>query len=411
MSAPVVSFENVWKSYPRWPSGTRTLRSIATRRVPLLARAGQKWALSDVSFEVAAGGSLGIIGPNGAGKSTCLRVAAGLGRIHRGRVDAPADAAAVLSLGDTLDPTLSGRENALTAALVDGWSLDEARALLPRVAEFAELEEEFDAPVRTYSDGMRVRLAFAVVAQAQPEVLLVDEVISVGDLAFQSRCADRIRDMRARGTTLVLASHDLELVQRECEVALWLDQGEPRLLGSAEDVVAAYREATHERVLAQTPAPSADTQGHLELGRDRVGTQELTLDRVVRGSGGGSAGVVALGDALTITLGLTNHGPPVTDPIVQVKISREVDEMRCFEVSSKDAGRPIGRVAAGAEVALTLERVDLLPGDYVVDIGIYSSDWETTYDYHWHGYRFRVTGSTPARGLVGPPQSWSAVPR
>jgi lipopolysaccharide transport system ATP-binding protein len=405
VSAAVVSFDGVWKSYPRWPSGTRTMRAVATRRVPLLARSGRNWALSDISFEVAAGGSLGIIGPNGAGKSTCLRAAAGLGRIHRGRVDVPADAAAVLSLGDTLDATLSGRENALTAALVDGWSLGEARALLPRIAEFAELEEQFDAPVRTYSDGMRVRLAFAVVAQAQPEVLLVDEVISVGDLAFQSRCADRIRDMRAHGTTLVLASHDLDLVQRECEQALWLEHGEQRMLGPAQEVVAAYREAAHQRVLERTPSPAAAGEGELVLGRDRVGTQELTIDSV------SVPGVVALGAPLTIELQMTNHGAPLQDPIVQVRIARGGDHTQVFEVSSKDAGAPLGRIGAGGEVALTLERVDLLPGDYLVDVAVYSGDWDTTYDYHHHAYRFRVMGHTPSRGFVGPPLRWRAVPR
>src|SRR5690349_14831113 len=158
---PALRFQRVWKSYPRWPSGTRTVRALVTRRLPLLGRSGRTWALSDVSFEVPTGGSLGIIGPNGAGKSTLLRLAAGLGRANRGMIDPPDDAAAVLSLGDTLDPSLSGRENALTAALVDGWPLDQAKRMLGPIAEYAELEEQFDAPVRTYSDGMRVRLAFA----------------------------------------------------------------------------------------------------------------------------------------------------------------------------------------------------------------------------------------------------------
>ena len=406
MSETAVSFEHVWKSYPRWAVGDSTLRARMTRRVPLIARKGRTWALSDVSFELARGGSLGIIGPNGAGKSTLLRVAAGLGRIHRGSVAVPADAAAVLNLGDTLDWDLSGRENALTAALVDGWSLAEAKALLPRIVEFAELEEQFDAPVRTYSDGMRVRLAFAVVAQARPEVLLVDEVISVGDLAFQARCAQRIREMRADGTTLVLASHDLDFVQRECDLALWLDHGEQRLIGPAAEVVAAYREAAHARVVERTPAPESRTAGgRLELGHDRVGTQELTIDDVALEP------VVGIGGALTIALTLTNHAGPVENPIVQMKITRASDQVPCFEVSSKDAGQPVGRVNAGAEVSLTLERVDLIPGDYLVDVAVYSADWDTTYDYHWRAYRFRVTGVTPSRGLLSPPQRWSADPR
>jgi lipopolysaccharide transport system ATP-binding protein len=400
-----LAFHRVWKSYPRWPSGTRTVRALVTRRMPLLGRSGRTWALSDVSFDVPAGGSLGIIGPNGAGKSTLLRLAAGLGRASRGAIDPPEDAAAVLSLGDILDPKLSGRENALTAALVDGWSLDEAKRLLGPVAEYAELEEQFDAPVRTYSDGMRVRLAFAVIAQARPGVLLVDEVISVGDLAFQARCAATIREMRGQGTTLVLASHDLGLVERECEQALWLDHGKPRILGPAADVVAAYREAAHARVVEETPPP-AHLGGRLELRRDRVGTQQLTIDSVAI-----EPPVVGRGAGATFTLELTNHGEPVTDPIVEVKVARADDDALCFHTTTRDSGTALGRVSRGATVSLGLERVDLLPGVYTVDVAVYSADWETTFDYHWHGYEFTIAGEAPSRGLLAPPQRWSSRPR
>jgi lipopolysaccharide transport system ATP-binding protein len=376
-----------------------------TRRVPLLGRSGRTWALSDVSFEVPRGGSLGIIGPNGAGKSTLLRLAAGLGRVSRGTIDPPDDAAAVLSLGDILDPTLSGRENALTAALVDGWTLAEARRLLDPIAQYAELEEQFDAPVRTYSDGMRVRLAFAVVAQARPAVLLVDEVISVGDLAFQARCAETIRSMRAEGTTLVLASHDLGLVERECGQALWLDHGQPRMLGPAADVVAAYRDAANARVVERTPAP-ARVGGRLELRRNRVGTQELTIDAVTI-----EPAVVGGGRPLGFRLELSNHGAPVNDPIVELKLTRLDDDTLCFHATTRDAGIALGRVTSGASVSLELERVDLLPGAYTVDAAVYSADWQTTYDYHWHGYEFTVAGEARSRGLLAPPQRWSSTRR
>jgi lipopolysaccharide transport system ATP-binding protein len=400
-----IAFHRVWKSYPRWPSGTRTVRALVTRRVPLLGRSGRTWALSDVSFDVPAGGSLGIIGPNGAGKSTLLRLAAGLGKATRGAIDPPDDAAAVLSLGDILDPKLSGRENALTAALVDGWTIDEAKRLLGPIAEYAELEEQFDAPVRTYSDGMRVRLAFAVIAQARPGVLLVDEVISVGDLAFQARCAATIREMRTQGTTLVLASHDLGMVERECDQALWLDHGEPRMMGTAADVVAAYRAAAHARVVEATPAPSA-LGGRLELQRDRVGTQQLTIDALAI-----EPPVVGRGERLAFRLDLTNHGEPVTDPIVELKVTRVDDDTLCFHTTTRDSGVAVGRIGAGATVSLALERVDLLPGAYAVDVAVYSADWNTTYDYHWHGYEFTVAGEAPSRGLLSPPQSWEAETR
>jgi ABC-type glutathione transport system ATPase component len=252
---------------------------------------------------------------------------------------------------------------------------------------------------------MRVRLAFAVIAQARPGVLLVDEVISVGDLAFQARCAATIREMRAEGTTLVLASHDLGLVERECEHALWLDHGEPRMLGPAAEVVAAYREAAHARVVETTPAP-ASLGGRLELRRDRVGTQQVTIDAVAI-----EPPVVGRGDRLTFRLELANPGEPVSDPIVELKVTRVDDDTLCFHTTTRDSGIAVGRLNAGAAVSLALERVDLLPGAYTVDVAVYSADWDTTFDYHWHGYEFTVAGDAPGRGLLSPPQSWSSEPR
>ena len=371
--------EGVWKQYSRWPGGERTLRSVLTRRVPLLGRRGHAWALKDVSFEVPSGGSLGVLGRNGAGKSTLLRLSAGLSRPTRGSLTANGDAAAVLNLGDTFDPLLSGRENALIAALVEGWNPAEARTLIPAITEFAELEEHIDAPVRTYSDGMRMRLAFAVVAQLHPKLLLVDEVISVGDLAFQSKCMERIAEMRESGTALLLASHDLGLIEHQCERALWLERGEMRAYGPASEVVAAYREAAHQRVLEQTP-PS--------LPAGRVGTQQVTIENVTVSPTG-------------VSLELVNHGEPVLDPIVEVRLTREADDVLLLRTTTKDSGASVGRVADRARVAVSFDGPP--PGRYAVDVGVYSNDWETTFDYQWHAYSLEMPGRPQGRWVVDPP--------
>jgi ABC-type polysaccharide/polyol phosphate transport system ATPase subunit len=165
-----VRLEQVWKSYPRWSGETRTLRGIVSRRVPLIARGseGRHWALRDISLAAAPGESVGVIGPNGAGKSTLLRLASGLGRPTRGTIQVPARTASVLSFDSWFDLNLTGRENAMSALVVNGWRRSQARALIPSVIEFAELEGFADAPVRTYSEGMKLRLAFGVVAQLRP---------------------------------------------------------------------------------------------------------------------------------------------------------------------------------------------------------------------------------------------------
>ncbi len=221
-----ISLDGVWKSYPRWSAGTRTLRGIVTQRLPMVARGkDRRWVLSDVSLRAGPGESVGLIGPNGAGKSTLLRLAAGLGRPTRGTVERPDSTAAVLNFDSWFDGELTGRENAVTALVVNGWRRAQASALLPAVLEFAELEDFADAPVRTYSEGMKLRLAFGVVAQLRPAALLIDEVIAVGDLRFQAKCMERIQDLRENGTTLVVASHDLDYIVANCDHALWLQAG------------------------------------------------------------------------------------------------------------------------------------------------------------------------------------------
>ena len=399
MSAPI-SFDAVWKGYPVWPSGRRTLQSIATRRAPLLLRrATRRWALKDVTFEVAPGQCAGVIGRNGAGKSTLLRLAAGLGRPTRGHIGVADDAAAVLSLGDTLHPSLTGRENAMTAAVVAGLSRAEARRLLPAMIEFAELEDVADAPLRTYSDGMRLRLAFSVVAQLEPRVLLVDEVLAVGDLRFQAKCLARVRELRDAGATVLLASHDLGLVRRECGQVAWLDAGHLVSYGETTEVVESYEEAARERARAATPV--AEQEGPLRLGDNRVGTQQATIESVDL-----AGGEIASGDPLTVRLRLNAPGGAVEAPILSVAIRRAADDVLCCELDTRGSGVSLGTLDRPATIELAFDRLDLAPGDHVVDVGLYSADWETVYDYHWHNYALHVTGPGGVKGALRPPHGW-----
>src|SRR5215218_8731023 len=202
-----IRFEAVWKSYPRW--GARTPREALDRRVPGLLGGGERrWVLRDVSFTVGRGEFTGVIGLNGAGKSTLLRLAAGLTSPTRGRVWLPEETAAILNLGDLFDLSLTGRENALTSALAAGISPRRARELMPQIVAFAELEGFEDAPLRTYSDGMRLRLAFGVLAQLSPDALLLDEVIAVGDVRFRQQCLDYVRNRcNDGGAGVLFASH------------------------------------------------------------------------------------------------------------------------------------------------------------------------------------------------------------
>ena len=403
-----IHLDRVWKSYPSWTAGSRTLRGVVSRRMPLLVRGGERrWALRDVSLEVQRGDSVGVIGPNGAGKSTLLRLVSGLGRPTRGDLAVSGDTAAVLSLGDAFDLSLSGSENAMTTAVIAGFRRAEARRLVPAMLEFAELEPFADAPVRTYSEGMKLRLAFGVVAQLRPQVLLLDEVIAVGDLRFQAKCMEWIHEMRSQGATLLFASHSLEQVRAECRQVVWLQGGAVRAFGEAETVIAAYQDESRSQTVARTPAPQVGAPAALELRRNRFGSQELVIENVVlSGADGAQAAEVASGSPLTVTLDLVRTEAPVHDPIVGVAIHRLSDGVVCWDTSTEAAGVRLAAFENRRRVELVVERLDLLPGEYALDVGVYPPSWEFAYDYHWQAYPFQVTGPGGEKGVFRPPHRW-----
>jgi homopolymeric O-antigen transport system ATP-binding protein len=398
--------EGVWKAYPRWRGTGRTLRGIVARRAPLFARRDKAWALRDVSLRVGKSHSVGLIGRNGSGKSTLLRLASGLGVPTLGSVSVSDNTASVLSLGDTFDANLTGTENALTAAIVAGWRRADARRVVTRVLEFAELEEAADAPLRTYSDGMKLRLAFGVVAQLEPEVLLLDEVMAVGDLAFHAKCMARIREMRDAGATVVLASHNLGQVVEECDHALWLDAGQLRAYGEAADVVAQYEEAARAETLARTPPPSDADGGPLVLRENRVGTQEVTIERVELSGSQGPVEEIETGAPLSVAMALRTRAGGVLDPIVGLAIHRVSDGLVCYDSTTAADGVRLGRIDGEAVVRIEFDRLDLLPGEHRLDIGVYSADWETVYAFPWQAYPLRVVGTGGDKGVFRPPHRW-----
>lgn len=200
-------------------------------------------ALRDVSLTIARGASLGVIGSNGSGKTTLLRLIARVLRPTVGRVRVRGRIAPLLDLVGGFHPDLTGRDNIVLNGTLLGLRRHEIRARIDSIVDFAEIGRFIDAPLRTYSAGMILRVGFAVATDIEPDVLVIDEALGVGDERFQLRCAARMDRLRARGVTFVLVSHDLHSVQRLCSQVLWLDGGRIRMIGPAEDVIPAYREA------------------------------------------------------------------------------------------------------------------------------------------------------------------------
>jgi len=220
------------------------------------------WALRNVSIDVARGTSLGIIGRNGAGKSTLFKLLAGITAPTTGRIVLNGRVAALIEVGSGFHPELTGRENVFLSGSLLGMKRREIASKLNRIVEFAGVERFIDTPVKWYSSGMYVRLGFAIAAHLEPHILLVDEVLAVGDAEFQARCLQRIQELKAQGTTNLFISHDLTAIERLCDSAVLLERGEMAATGAPADVVATY----HRRLIAHANAPGEPVAKALKSG-------------------------------------------------------------------------------------------------------------------------------------------------
>ena len=233
--------KDLGKQYRRYPKDRAwTLQEVFQWGVRRIRPIHIFWALRDVSFTVSPGHMLGIVGRNGAGKSTLLRVLSGVSRPDEGAVEMFGRVDALLDLGTGFHPDLTGRENVYVNGVINGLTRREVTQRFDSIVAFAELEDFIDSPLRTYSTGMQMRLAFAVATHTHPDILLIDEVLAVGDAAFQRKCLDRIGQFKAEGCSIVLVSHDTELVAELCDEALWLRGGVVAAYGTGADVVKRY---------------------------------------------------------------------------------------------------------------------------------------------------------------------------
>jgi len=244
-SKPAIILENVSVRYRLPSERIGTLKEYAIRLLQRRLKHREFWAIKDLDLNIQQGEVFGIVGDNGAGKSTLLKVISKVLRPTTGRVRIYGKIAPLLELGAGFHPELSGRENVFLNGALLGYSHDEMSQVFDEIVEFSELAEFIDAPIRTYSSGMYARLGFAVATAHQPEILIVDEILSVGDEAFQRKCTDRIAGFRENGATVLMVSHNLDLIAGMCNRAAWLDHGKLIHIGNAEEVVAKYREGVH----------------------------------------------------------------------------------------------------------------------------------------------------------------------
>src|SRR3954471_13170251 len=332
----------VYRRYSRRHQFTTLKSALLSRSLTRDLRPDETFAaVRDVTFTVPRGRTLGVIGRNGSGKSTLLKLVAGITKPTTGTVDVNGRISALIELGAGFHPEISGRENVFINGIMLGLTKREVARRFDEIVEFAEMKEFIDAPVKTYSSGMYVRLGFAVAIHVDPDVLLVDEVLAVGDEGFTHKCLDKFSDFRRRGKTILLVTHSLGLVERMCDEALWIDDGRGRASGDPRRVVGAYitdversEEASltaadaRARVQADAapaaweppPVPSGANaaggetpQDMFRAGEGRWGSREVAItDVAFLAADGTPAHVFPCGEAMTIVLRL-RAASPVTD--------------------------------------------------------------------------------------------------
>jgi ABC-2 type transport system ATP-binding protein len=332
------------------------------------------WALRDVTFDVAEGESLALIGHNGSGKSTLLKVIAGILRPTEGSVRQRGRIAALLELGAGFHMELTGRENVYLNSAFLGLSRKETDAVYDDVVAFAELEEFMETAVKFYSSGMLVRLGFAVAVHVDPEILLIDEVLAVGDEAFQARCLERVRWFQKEGRTIVLVSHALDLVRQLCDQAVMLDHGKVHAIGAPDDVVREMRMTILHRDLAY-----AHDEGTKEI---EIAEAQLMRDGVPLD------GSLRPGETLSLQVDLVVH-EPVDDPVVSFALHDGTNNFM-FGGDTAREQLSLGRLDAPRRVRFDLGPLPFTGGKYWVTLGVHSRDNQRVYHVQDQRYSFDV---------------------
>jgi len=367
------------------------------------------WALKDINIEVETGETVGLLGHNGSGKSTLLKCIAGILQPTSGEIRTVGRMAALLELGAGFHPDLSGRENVFLNASLLGVSRKEVERKFDDIVAFAELEPHIDQQVKYYSSGMYVRLGFAVAVNMDPDILLVDEVLSVGDELFQRKCLDRVKLFQREGRTIVFVTHSVDQVRLICNRAVVLDQGEMVACGAPGPAIRTYREHLLERqryhealVLGLVDANEPSTGAELPvtvLTHEEMRNLEVKITSVrFEYPDCESQRYVVSGDPLTIAIGY-EASRAVDDLVVGVAVY-DMEGRLLFGWNTDTIGVALGTVEGRGEISFGINSLPLLDGTYPVTIGIHSKDEATVYDWHEQRENFEVMSSSRSVGVL-----------
>jgi len=427
---PAIELTGVSKIYRRY--GGRqfsTLKSALLQRSILrdLNPAETFAAVTDVSFAVPKGSTFGVVGRNGSGKSTTLKLVAGITKPTTGTVTVQGRISALIELGAGFHPEISGRENVFINGIMLGLSRREIQRRFDEIVEFAELAEFIDAPVKTYSSGMYMRLGFAVATHVDPDVLLVDEVLAVGDEGFTHKCLDKFAEFKRRGKTILLVTHSLGLVERFCDEAVWLDAGRKRAQGDPKRVIGSYvtdverqeeqfLRATDEKHRQEADEPAGEAEaGPIDAGEaaedlsrateGRWGSGEVEITEVaLMNDQGLTTHIFHTGEAVTLRLGVRARRP-VKDVVFGIGIFN-AEGVAVYGTNTDVEEHDTESLNGTGEVRLDIEALDLVEGTYKLDVAVHKRDG-APYDYHRLLYTFRMKSRLKDVGIYRPRHRWT----
>lgn len=380
----------------------------------------QTKAIDDLTLRIPRGASVGIIGRNGSGKSTFLKLVTGIYQPTSGTISVLGRVAALIELGAGFHPDFTGRENLHLSGIMHGLSREEIAGRFDQIVEFAELANVIDDPVRTYSSGMFMRLGFSIAVHTEPDILLVDEVLAVGDAGFVAKCKDKIAQLRKEGRTLLLVTHDLESVERWCDEVIWIDSGVVQERGYPRRVIDAYRAFVERReeedLLSDEHAEAAppensniDIPSKEEVPEKlRWGSREVEITQVsLVGEDRGEKRVFHCNEPLTVEIRYALHADRtelIKDLVFGVGINR-VDGVSIFGTNTDIDGvqcKPDSKVGV---VSFKIAQLALTDGTFFLDVAAHRQDGYP-YDYHKGAVQFSVRSSGRGIGIISPERSW-----
>ncbi len=385
--------DNLGKAYKTYPNqGARLAEWVLPGSKP---RHSLKWVLQNVSFQINPGEAVGIVGINGAGKSTLLKMITGTTQPTTGSVEIHGRVAAMLELGMGFHPDFTGRQNAYMAGQILGYSVEDITRLMPQISAFAEIGDYLDSPVRVYSSGMQMRLAFSVATANRPDILIVDEALSVGDAYFQHKSLDRIREFAKQGTTLLIVSHDTGAIQAICDRAILLSQGKVAMEGNPEEIMDYYNAmlADHQGQIVR--------QEKIEGGKTRTisGTGEVTVDSVtLYNTSGDNIEIVRVGEAVILRILVTTKDP-IEKLVLGIGIKDRLGQVM-YGTNTDLTQQAIFNVKANAEIIYEFSfNASLGPGEYSVQTALTNGATHLERNYEWRDLAliFKIINTTASQ--------------